>query len=558
MATMTKTRRALFPLRHEVDMKNKRKVLEKKSFSPMKRRIMYKHSLVVETTTIVRKIYSPLKENVDTSGGSNSYRNDTVSNEAAPSTQISQSEIILKTKLLMFLMKMALEKGYAFFWKSKINVLDYVDKTISDFVIRFKNLHCENNEFYRFINMRYEKEESDKSVKKYKELTMDGILSENDDYSLRKCFDSFCDAIKFVKHFTGNEKQIDDFVFITNIEFDAKDEWKEFCTCERMSSENDKFLFINDTINIIKFKNSDNLKKRLRINPDDEIMFMLFLEKFKFITNYPSEKYLNMWIKWELKETFHLLRDYLIEPTSKKLNAFHKKHFNKKIDGFLELEKEKARGKELFKEMKKDIDTIVLNEMTENNPHQLNEYDVEFEKKFRTACIKASERLVLLVSAKCTQLSAIKILQELNELQQKNNVDFMFVQKQRLQLYRGDEIIGNAFCADKGPKRLVIECEYGNEQHFDNIVQLCKEWQMRVPEKQIILIIDEEYKFENSIQREFKIIEDKHISFEHLTKAAQKKLKESKNLLDVKDDELKSKLNPICLWRLLTQNIFFR
>ncbi|XP_055303157.1 uncharacterized protein LOC129568856 [Sitodiplosis mosellana] len=467
----------------------------------------------------------------------------------------------IRTKLMMTVIKKAISKDYPFLWGAEMNKSHYANEILSNFVIRSPG---DENKF-QFLSARYEeKNEINKKIRKI------DIFEKHGEYSIHKFFKSFCDAIEdslFNETLSGKPYDIADIIIITNKELDCK---RIFDSHELQDNE---FSFIKEgaIVSSIKTERYDDIKQQINPSQDYGKYVLPFLQKLKFIS-FPNEEEFNIWLDNELKDD---ILEFLDATEISSISADQNSFLN--FDGIETLINVKAGfltpvdGKTLFNEMAKQFNNLMHREISRDNICKLKSYGLSFESNYVDELKKrlSADKRLIVISTECPQLSAIKILQNykswntIKTAEWLHDNDFIFVNSDGfVHYYETQNIIKKSFYSDQCPNLLLIECVSMNVSDFFYIINTCTEWLESVAGKQIIIIIEDKHESEFidlfRMDKNIHVINDKNISFKHLTTDVQENiLEEKEGYIDgLTENDARELMHPQCLWQLVAKNTF--
>lgn len=367
---------------------------------------------------------------------------------------------------------------------------------------------------------------------------------------LHEYFTLFCNVVE-----SSPFKQIDTIKYFNVIMNTGIDMPEYELESRPLNSYEDEFLYIegSNICEIEKIINFDRIKDS--INNDDQ-MYIEFLKKIRFITNYSSEIDIDEWIA--TNESFYFLDAHLMINWVNEMiiNSFD--YFSKKNTEFLTSEDE-MEG--LLNDMKQSINTFTISGLCRNHLKNLDDFGVSFKKQYIENLrdninkrLNENTKKPILLRTECTQFSVIKFFENFEKYLNPQN--FIFIQSKKFLNQEIQNFIESSFFSDSGPNLLVIECESISQDDYDDIYTLTKTWKNQST-KHILLIINTKY------NQEHVDIEDDEISFRHLTHDTQDAIlykgisfKGSITTLNdlIKHDEALALIDAECLWQILSNN----
>lgn len=375
-----------------------------------------------------------------------------------------QSGNHFKLKLFMFFMKKALNDEVGFAMDLSINGIQKIDDLFF--------LYEDKDQSRVVIVQVIHKCDSDLKIKPTA-LTSEYV--DRGDFCLRKHFDTFnkindSDALKAYDSRT--------FIVLTNGSFEINSnvrnetfEWSKYCILKKLTASNGYLEFLNINREAQSCKFTDNFRKNI-FNPllKEEIKkeqtdgsVEEFFNNFTIITNFPGENELDILIGDEFVKKFNIFRNEIM------CNFLERKIFALCPKNVKEILYSKTRQNQLYKEFEKSIDSLLGFGLSMPYVHELRSLKVEFtttdafqklkEDYLRYLLYPGSS--VLHVRTDCAVLSAIKILQSFNILNEKiyeqkiNGYLFMDIQTVENEY----DLVKNAFLSNQNNHVLVIVAE---------------------------------------------------------------------------------------------------
>lgn len=523
---------------------------------------------------------------------------------------------LYQVKLLMLVLKSAIEKKYEFNFGSEVDSVGKFD----DIVIRYKNTATEENNDnpwqYYLIQAKHTLT-PDKN-----KITIKSLLTDKDEnFSLQKYYLSFCDILNSElfhedKHFLDNL----DIVLLTNTDFNfdgncqasqsqsqSQSQTENFENCFDINSlsQIDEFLFIksNNKSKKIKIKEEyfDDMTKKIKeslnkkkANPkvkedekekieqwesDDEKMISFF-KKLTFITNFHNESDLDSLLEIQFRKKYELSDGEFVKNSFQNNILNFLKHYDNGRSKFLSNEE----GETIFKELKQKLKIVMTTGFTEFYLSKLENYKLSFTSDFMPELTDASngffdesnESLFLKIKTNSPLLSAIKMMQTiklLNECDEETTAfsrsSFIFIktddlfESETLKMY-----VEDSFDSGECNRVLVLQIDEFKEECIDELNSTISNRPCN-KSKKIILITPNESpdSFCDAILQSIQssssslpssdlimFVSDEKINFEHLTPESQTFVLSTKIKFQGKPIELKQLINEIVAEQLIDSN----
>lgn len=413
---------------------------------------------------------SGIKHALDNTGSDTSpkrikYTLNNESTYAASGVKRALHGTIYQLQLLMLFVQRGINKYGNFALATEMDKAEKFD----DVVFKYRESNNAEKFTWRFLQAKH-KQNQDKD----KITVNDLATSKDEDFSLQKYFVSFY-KIQNDKEFKKN--YLKDFTICTNTNFDfelkdgerkdtknKKIKWEQFFTNPKDLEEDKILYFEEEKGEEVRFKKDAQIRKDLveeiksaleknikeigskaselkrtkldklldlraaydnfdtKIDDQSETYINEFLEKFRFVLNYPDVDELNSLIGEEVGEDFKLLNADLIT------NSFQKM--------MLDWLKEKA-GKYLsekdaegfFSSIKEQINILMTSGLSKAYPEKLRGYGICFENNLESLNdFLSNDNKILHLSTQSTRLSAIKVLQTLESNTFKEKYDYLKAQ----------------------------------------------------------------------------------------------------------------------------------
>lgn len=435
-------------------------------------------------------------------------------------------------------------------------------KTIADKEYEFR-FGCEVAEIWPFddIYIRYKDERNNWKIRCIQAKHIDPIQNKitltklkefEGDFSLKKYFDGFCESIKPI--LSDKLDEIHDLVIITPVNFHPKQfninkkdtgtnikpkkkiDWANFFEFDYLSEDDLLYIETENEVKAIRFKNDDKHIEEIRnalkelfasstnegvsSNQIDDGDLTIFIKKLVFIVNYPRENELDKWIEKKIGEQFNLLDANFPKNSFKNAMIEMINKYKKETVEFY-THKEAAN---IFDNSKRTIYTYRLSGFSADYIKLLETYNIVFSSNFQSdikQLMSNSNDTILYLNTKCTMLTMIKVRQTVKTLETELMYDFLtkvdgcfFIHSEKLlQDYKQDKTAVVLFLSSNEKNHLlVIECQ--SENSFKEVFELCHNLSKSI---KIILVAQ-------NVAQTVENIEDKQISFEHLTDDSKKEL----------------------------------
>lgn len=368
---------------------------------------------------------------------------------------------LFNLKLFMFFMKKALTDDVGFAMDLSINGIQKIDNLLFLY---------EDKDHSRVVVVQViHKCDSNMKIKPTA-LTSENV--DRGDFCLRKHFDTFnkindSDALKAYDSKT--------FIILTNGSFEINSnvrnetfEWSKYCILKKLTASNGYLEFLNINREAQSCKFTDNFRKNifnplLKEDKQTDGSIEEFFNNFTIITNFPNENELDLLIGDELVKKCNIFRNKIM------CNFLERKIFAVFQKNVKEILYSKTRQNQLYKEFENSIDSLLGFGLSMPYVHELRSLKVEFAPTDAFRKLKEDYLRYLLypgsgvlhVRTDCAVLSAIKILQSfniLNELSYEQKINgYLFMDIQTVE--NEYDLIKNAFLSNQNNHVLVIVAE---------------------------------------------------------------------------------------------------
>ncbi|KAF7271756.1 hypothetical protein GWI33_015399 [Rhynchophorus ferrugineus] len=180
-----------------------------------------------------------------------------------------------------------------------------------------------------------------------------------------------------------------------------------------------------------------------------------FLEKFRLVTCYPDVDKLNILLKRELGKKFAFINADLITDSFQKQMLDWFKEYNKGKSDFLS----SNQGRAFFKSIGSHITSLMTAGLNEAYPAKLKSFNLQFKTTDLNQIFPSSKNILHIIT-ESTKLSAIKLLQVIDESQLYDSRDsFIFLPLSGFVSREIQKLVVSSFCAPNRHDLLVIECQ---------------------------------------------------------------------------------------------------
>lgn len=373
----------------------------------------------------------------------------------------NQSANLFNLKLFMFFMKKALNDDVGFAMDLSINGI----QKINNLLFLYEDKYQSRIMVVQVIH----KCDTDLKIKPAA-LTSEYV--DRGDFCLRRHFDTFnkindSDALKAYDSKT--------FIVLTNGCFEINSnvrnetfQWSKYCILKKLTASNGYLEFLNLNGEAQSCKFTDNFRKNifnplLREDKQTDVSIKKFFDNFTIITNFLGENELDRLIGDDFVKKFNIFRNEIMFCfLERKIFALCQKNVK-------EILYSKTRQNQLYKEFENSIDSLLGFGLSMPYVHELRSLKVEFAttdafrklKEYYLRYLLYPGSSVLHVRTDCAVLSAVKILQSFNILnefsyQQKIN-GYLFMDIQTVE--NEYNLVKNAFLSNQNNHVLVIVAE---------------------------------------------------------------------------------------------------